>query len=398
MLIWKRFFQGGADPAMQAEMEQFVFSGRVALQQRVLPEYRRPFFDALARACTGGLSVFAGQPVPQENVRTARQLDEARFVPARNRNIFPIESGFYHCWQSGLLRWLEDWQPDVLVVEANPRYPSTRLAVRWMHSLGRPVIGWGLGAPPISAARTPWGGLAAWWRRWERLSLLRSLDAIIAYSHQGARQYRALGLPLKDIAVALNAVSQRPDGSFSPQREVSLDIPVVVLFVGRLQARKRVDILLQACAALPVEIQPHLRVVGDGPARTDLERLAARIYPRAEFHGALHGPQLESVFAAADLFVLPGTGGLAVQQAMAHALPVIVAEGDGTQGDLVRPGNGLLVPTDDVSALSAALEACLSDPARLRQMGVESYRIVVEEVNIETMVEVFVNTFKKVAG
>ena len=42
-------------------------------------------------------------------------------------------------------------------------------------------------------------------------------------------------------------------------------------------------------------------------------------------------------FAGADLFVLPGTGGLAVQEAMSYALPVIVAKGDGTQEDLVRP-------------------------------------------------------------
>ena len=92
----------------------------------------------------------------------------------------------------------------------------------------------------------------------------------------------------------------------------------------------------------------------------------------------------------ADLFVLPGTGGLAVQQAMAYGLPVIVAQGDGTQDDLVRPGNGWQVPPDDLPALQACLEAALADPARLRQMGAESYRIVRDEINVEQMVAVFV--------
>jgi glycosyltransferase involved in cell wall biosynthesis len=114
--------------------------------------------------------------------------------------------------------------------------------------------------------------------------------------------------------------------------------------------------------------------------------------------GALSGAELEAYFTTADLFVLPGTGGLAVQQAMAHALPVIVAEGDGTQEDMIRMGkeasNGWLVPADDRVALVEALQAALSDPLRLRQMGAESYRIVVEDVNLEQMVEVFVEALK----
>ena len=75
------------------------------------------------------------------------------------------------------------------------------------------------------------------------------------------------------------------------------------------------------------------------------------ITPQHEFPGAKHGQELEPYFAAADLFVLPGTGGLAVQQAMAHALPVLVGEADGTQSNLVRPANGWILthPTVDAS-------------------------------------------------
>jgi glycosyltransferase involved in cell wall biosynthesis len=331
-------------------------------------------------------------------VTPTNELTTARYVPAYNRNFFPVDSNLYHCWQSGLLAWLEKWQPDLLVVEANPRYLTNRLAVRWMHDRQRPVIGWGLGAPPISSASLPWKKLATFWRRWERLTLLRSLDAFIAYSHKGAREYWSLGLPFKEVAVALNAVAARPVASQPPSRPPILSNPPIVLFVGRLQARKRVDLLIQACAALPARLQPRLWVVGDGPARVELEGLAGRIYPQSVFRGALHGTALESLFKSADLFVLPGTGGLAVQQAMAHALPVIVAEGDGTQEDLVRPGNGMIVPPGNLSALVEALQTCLSDPPRLRRMGVESYRIVREDVNIEAMVEVFVSTFQNVVS
>jgi glycosyltransferase involved in cell wall biosynthesis len=71
-----------------------------------------------------------------------------------------------------------------------------------------------------------------------------------------------------------------------------------------------------------------------------------------------------------------------------------VARGDGTQDDLVRKGNGWQIPPDDVGALVSTLKEALSDAARLRRMGKESYRIVKEEINIEKMVETFVEALR----
>jgi glycosyltransferase involved in cell wall biosynthesis len=123
--------------------------------------------------------------------------------------------------------------------------------------------------------------------------------------------------------------------------------------------------------------------------------LADELYPLAEFPGAVHGPDLEPYYSTADLFVLPGTGGLAVQEAMAHGLPVVVATGDGTQSDLVRPENGWNVADGDAAALAQVLEVALKDPARLRAMGDESFRIARDEINLEKMVEVFVRALNQ---
>ncbi len=125
--------------------------------------------------------------------------------------------------------------------------------------------------------------------------------------------------------------------------------------------------------------------------------MAKQIYPSAEFIGAKHGVELKPYFTEADLFVLPGTGGLAVQEAMSYGLPVIVAKGDGTQDDLVRAGNGWQIPPDDFNALVTTLKNALSDLTRLRKMGAESYRIVTEEININKMVEVFVSALNSLS-
>ncbi|MFC1878954.1 glycosyltransferase family 4 protein [Chloroflexota bacterium] len=369
-------------------MEAVKFPGRVALQQRVLPAYRAPFFDALADACAGGLSLFAGRPLPVEHINTIEHLQVAHHRLAHNLHLLHPGSPLYQCWQRGILEWLQDWDPHALIVEANPRYPSTKLAVRWMHTRRRPVIGWGLGAPPLH-------GALGVWRRRARIRFIKSMDGLISYSQRGALEYGALGFPAERIFVAPNAVAPSPKKA-PPKRPNSFNGRPAVLFVGRLQARKRIDNLLRACAALPEALQPRLWIVGDGPARSDFQAQAGEIFPQAEFTGAVYGAELDEYFKAADLFVLPGTGGLAVQQAMTFGLPVIVAQGDGTQDDLVRPQNGWQVPPDNLEALLEAMTSALSDQQRLRRMGAASFTIVSEEVNLERMVEVFVEALNTV--
>jgi glycosyltransferase involved in cell wall biosynthesis len=355
-----------------------LFPGRLALIQRVVPTYRAPFFDHLASACAGGLSVFAGQPLPVESIATASHLQSAQLVAAQNLHIFNPQHPLYFCYQRGLLNWLETWNPDALILEANFRYLASPAAMRWMKKRARPVIGWGLGAP-----------LSRGLLSHLRTNFLKQFDALVAYSERGAEQYAGLGFPSNRIFVAPNAVAAKPAHPL-PARAERFDPQPVVLFVGRLQTRKRIPALLQACAALPEPLKPRLVIIGEGPERKNLEQLAAQTYPAAEFPGPLHGPSLRPYFESADLFVLPGTGGLAVQEAMTYGLPVIAAEGDGTQNDLVRPGaNGWLILADDDLALAAALREALSDVARLRGMGRESYRIVSEEINLEKMTAVF---------
>jgi glycosyltransferase involved in cell wall biosynthesis len=232
-------------------------------------------------------------------------------------------------------------------------------------------------------------------QRSRRLIFLRRFDALLTYSRLGAEEYATLGFPAGKIFVAPNAAAARPSQPM-PSRPLTIAGKPNVLFIGRLQARKRVDLLLQACTSLPALLQPRLVIIGDGPERNTLEALAKTIYPSAEFPGAKHGSELDPYFSAADLFVLPGTGGLAVQEAMSHGLPVIMGQGDGTNADLVRPSNGWQIPPDDLPALTETLRVALTDVANLRKMGTDSYRIVAEEVNLEQMVGVFMEALHAV--
>ncbi len=360
-----------------------ALSIRLGVQQRVLPAYRAPFFDLLAQSCRGGVSVFAGQPREDEALGALGELHVAEHF--HGENVYLGSGKLYACYQRGLLPWLEAFRPDALIVEANPRYLSTPRAVGWMREHGLPVIGWGLGAPPVGS----------FWRRMLRERFLAQFDALLTYSRAGAEQYCQAGFAREKILVAPNAATPRPIQP-PPERPDAFSGRPVVLFVGRLQPRKRVDLLLRACANLPPELQPRLVIVGDGPERPALEALASQVYPQAEFAGEKRGAELEPFWAEADLFALPGTGGLAIQEAMSHGLPVMVAEADGTQADLVRDETGWTLLPGDEEDLTSRLADALSNPQRLRSKGRAGYHIVAQEVNLEGMVEVFLRAVQLV--
>ena len=367
------------------------FQGRVAFQQRVIPSYRAPFLELLAKSCKGGFSVFAGMPSPYEGIDPVTTLENAIFVLGKNVHLFRISSSFYINWQVGLVKWLADYDPDILVLEANARYLNSRRAIQWMKKKGKKVIGWGLGAPAIE-------GVTSGLRINQRIRFLNRFDAIIAYSERGAKEYQSLGIKQEKIFVAYNAVTMPPEFP-CPKRPLKVDGRLKLLFVGRLQRRKKLDLLFHACASLPPNIQPMITVVGDGPARSYFEKIAAEVYPVTKFVGSVHGKALVPYYLNADLFVLPGTGGLAIQQAMSYGLPVIVAKGDGTQDDLVIQGkNGWQVPENDEQLLREHLAAALTDLPRLRRMGEESYTIVKEKVNIQKMAERFLAAMNYVSG
>jgi len=348
---------------------------RLGVIQRVLTDYRVPFFDLLADVFPAGVEVASGEARPEEQVSPGIP-QKARQHPLQNIHI--MKGGLYLCQQRGVIEWLEKFDPHVLIAEANPRYLATPQAVRWMHRRGRPVIGWGLGAPSGSGLRSSL-----------RLAFLNEFDAMLTYSRKGKADYIAAGLSPETIFVAPNAAAFKPTGDPPTHRDTFEDGPAVVLFVGRLQGRKRVDLLLQACAKLDPIVQPRLVIVGDGPERSSLESLAKQIYPRAEFPGDQRGESLAAIFRQADLFVLPGTGGLALQQALSFALPAIAAEGDGTQTDLIRPENGWLVRPGSLESLTQTLRDALSNPRDLAEKGKASFRIVRDDVNLENMAAAF---------
>ena len=133
----------------------------------------------------------------------------------------------------------------------------------------------------------------------------------------------------------------------------------LLIYVGRLAPEKGIGHLKAILREVP---ETRLAIVGDGPARRDLEREFAGT--PTVFTGLLQGDDLAAAYASADAFLFPSTTetlGIAMIEALASGLPVIAARG-GASHEVVSDGeNGLLYEANSRAALVAAVRRLFSD-------------------------------------
>jgi phosphatidylinositol alpha 1,6-mannosyltransferase len=207
-------------------------------------------------------------------------------------------------------------------------------------------------------------GEAACWRRLRRIH--NAADRTLAPCAATAAQLHAHGFE-RVWLWARGVDSSRFDPakrSARLRRELAPGGEVLVGYVGRLAAEKRLD-LLAGVARLP---GLRLVLVGSGPA----EAAVRRALPGAVFLGQQCGEHLAQIFASLDVFVHSGphdTFGQTLQEAAASGLPV-VAPAAGGPLDLVQHGvTGFLVPAGDPAALAAAVARLAGDPGLRAAMG-----------------------------
>jgi glycosyltransferase involved in cell wall biosynthesis len=160
-----------------------------------------------------------------------------------------------------------------------------------------------------------------------------------------------------------------PELVYPHPREPRMGDQFVVGYVGRLLFDKGLGVLIEAIASLPPSYR--LRLVGGGPDREALERLAAGkgVAQRVEFAGAVSSQEIPQAFAAMDVMALPSLTrknwkeqfGRVLIEAMACETPVIGSD----SGEIpnVIGDAGLVTPEGDAKALAAALARLGSDPA-----------------------------------
>jgi glycogen synthase len=210
---------------------------------------------------------------------------------------------------------------------------------------------------------------------WEQIGERRA-DAVIVLTPRLARLVCAAGVPQERVHVIPSGV---PDGLFdappaasdgSDREPDGLPPRPRVLFLGRLHEQKGVDVLVRAVAALP---GVQLLLAGDGPERSALRRLAARlgVGDRVRFLGFVPRGQVPALLCAADVLALPSRYeelGTAAIEGMRAGVPVVAADTGGISSTVTDGVTGLLVPPGQPEALAAAVRRVLDDRALARRL------------------------------
>jgi phosphatidylinositol alpha-mannosyltransferase len=160
-----------------------------------------------------------------------------------------------------------------------------------------------------------------------------------------------------------------------PVPELRSEGMATILFVGRMEQRKGLPVLLDAYARLRRQRDDcRLVIVGDGPMRWAYERQCeAKGVPDVAFLGQVSAAVLPRIYASSDIFCTPASGGesfgIVLLEAMASGVPVLASAIPGfTQ--VVDPGrDGVLVPPRQPEAWSREIAALLDDPELRRSMG-----------------------------
>jgi glycosyltransferase involved in cell wall biosynthesis len=149
----------------------------------------------------------------------------------------------------------------------------------------------------------------------------------------------------------------------------------VILYVGRLSHEKNLPALVEAYKRMASE-RLHLAVVGDGPARPELERTLAGY--QATFTGYLRGEALAEAYASADIFAFPSlteTFGQVVNEAMASGLPVLAYDADGVRDQVEHGRTGLLVRPSDRAGFAEGLSLLALDADLRRALGARAREV-----------------------
>jgi glycosyltransferase involved in cell wall biosynthesis len=351
--------------------------------QLCLPHYRVPLFIELTRQLSGSLSIISGANYSVTGPSSVLNIPGVHQINVNN--LFIMDK---FAIQYPLPRSL--FTNDVTVLEFNPRILSNLWILIHRKQRMRPVILWGHGLSPRPKRQQ----LVKKLRQW----MAKCADAIIFYSQKGANDFIQLGLPAEKLFVAHNSVDVEKilqlAAKYSTKRKH-------ILFVGRLIAAKKVDLLIEAfykaSGHLPDETK--LIIIGDGPERMKLfsQTKELGILEKVEFAGQITDDELLALyFARSLLLVSPGCIGLVAIHSYAYGVPVLVADTEphGPEVEVLVPGrNCESFCAGNSDALSKKLIELLAQPSTLLAMGWAAREDVKGQYSLQHMSGVFLRAF-----
>jgi len=370
----------------------------------LLQNYRLSFYEKLSTLKNDyHLTVFYGVNYKEDG--KAGYTGATKFLSKGFREykfrILPFDMVFNRGMYSELIKT----DPDVIIILTSTGNMTYRRIISWAKRKGKKIIIWTSGWDPGRAK-----GIMLSFKNRLVLSFFKKADFFLTYSTYASRYVESMGIDKSIIETCYNGIEidnlikNTPDiikTSKDIIRKYNLEDHITFLYVGGIIPEKRVDLLLDAFVELRKKFgNIKLLIIGDGPLRTMVEN-KLKLYndPNIIYLGRII-EGVDPFFAASDCLVLPGAGGLALNQAMFWKKPCIVSKADGTEDDLVIENiTGYRFKENDLESLISAMSQRIqAKEGKISFLSENAYQIIVNKSNVNNMVQVFSRTIDRLVG
>jgi len=337
----------------------------------ILQKYRLPAVDVL-KSRYPNTHVVVSDGGPWASGRNAPGLELRDDVTVIKSRVVRV-AGAAVVLFPGLRRLVEQSGADVLLLDPRMGLPSVWSLAVW---------------PPKSDGRSiPAVWWYAGWKNTERPGYINAISeglqrrviscgGAACYGTRARSYALELGIPPDKAVIAQNAtdtMALERAYTAAPAQYRDRDGILNVVYVGAVEARKRLGAVIDAMACPPLRGAVRLRIVGNGPEVDALEA-HARALCVAEDVQFVPGTYSPSTLAGhlrwADVGILPNQGGLFLNTAMSCGVPVICGKADGTEDDLVEDGaTGWRIPCAEPNAIAAVMRKLLADRASITEVG-----------------------------
>lgn len=220
---------------------------------------------------------------------------------------------------------------------------------------------------------------------WQFINVYKHLDIVTTPTKTAVGLIKKLGLknPILPIScgVDLNRFNPRNGSNYLKKRYKITSTKPIVLFVGRLDKEKNIDVVIEAFAKVLPATPSHLVITGKGKEKSNLVNLSKKLGlgQSITFTGFVPDKDLPALYRLANLFVIASIAELqsiATMEAMASGLPVVAARVMALP-ELVRDGkNGYLFHGGNTNALAEKIIKILKNPALRKKMSESSLKLI----------------------
>ena len=362
-----------------------------------LPSYREDFFTLLSSSLDKEgieMKVLYGCIKNKQTRQADARLYKTQKLTTKIYNLKLLRFSR----MNGLLKAIKKERPDAIVFQFNQTNLSEWDVLRYCKKKSIPYGIWGCNytrndlIKPLVIIRNIIYHL-----------LYRNASILIPYGSMYKDFLINMGIEQDKIIVAQNTIDIETISLHAPikTKESYNHSTTRILYVGALAPQKCIESSIDAVAQLIDEgLDIVYDIVGGGTLFDSLKNLCSqksgKSKERIVLHGAKYGEDLKKFFCNADLFLMPGTGGLGVNEAMAYGLPIISTIGDETIFDLID-GNGFLMSNmgNKVEQIDCIRNFISLSAEEKLEMSKQSIKLIRERASLMNMVEKHLLACKK---